>query len=95
MGRRPQDCMARLSQEFLHLAFQHVQHVLFQPGHKSNLQFWQSATPGGFSSVSPLLYPDGKELIPGDMPYSRGKAMSTSCFVNADHAGCHAGCQVT
>jgi hypothetical protein len=33
-------------------------------------------------------YPDAKELIPPDMPEPLGKSVVTTCFVDADHAGC-------
>jgi hypothetical protein len=34
------------------------------------------------------FYPDAKEAIPTDGPKPRGKYAVTSCFVDADHAGC-------
>ena len=34
-------------------------------------------------------YPDAKESIPPNMPIPLGKSVSTTCFVDADHAGCH------
>ena len=34
------------------------------------------------------MYPDAKEAIPSDAPQPRGKSVTTSCFVDADHAGC-------
>jgi hypothetical protein len=34
------------------------------------------------------FYPDAKEAIPTDAPEARGKSVVTSCFVDADHAGC-------
>ena len=34
------------------------------------------------------FYPDAAEAIPTDMPEPRGKSVSMSCFVDADHAGC-------
>ena len=33
-------------------------------------------------------YPDAKEPTPQNMPEPRGKAVSTTCFVDSDHAGC-------
>jgi hypothetical protein len=33
-------------------------------------------------------YPDAAEAIPPNMPAPRGKAVVTTCFVDADHAGC-------
>jgi hypothetical protein len=33
-------------------------------------------------------YPDAKEGIPSNMPEARGCPVTTSCFVDADHAGC-------
>ena len=33
-------------------------------------------------------YPDAAEPIPGNMPETRGKSITTTCFVDADHAGC-------
>ena len=33
-------------------------------------------------------YPDAAEAIPDNMPEPRGKGVTTSCFVDADHAGC-------
>ena len=35
------------------------------------------------------FYPDAKEAILTDVPEARGKSVVTSCFVDADHAGCH------
>ena len=34
------------------------------------------------------FYPGAKEAIPTDMPEPRGRPVVTSCFVDADHAGC-------
>ena len=34
------------------------------------------------------FYPDAMEAIPGNMPNPRGKHVVTTCFVDADHAGC-------
>jgi hypothetical protein len=34
------------------------------------------------------FYPNAGEAIPLNMPEARGKVVSTSCFVDADHAGC-------
>jgi len=34
------------------------------------------------------FYPDAAEGIPTNMPQPRGKEVSMSCFVDADHAGC-------
>ena len=36
------------------------------------------------------FYPNAREAIPSDMPEPRGKEVVTSCFVDADHAGCKA-----
>jgi hypothetical protein len=36
------------------------------------------------------FYPDAKEAIPHNAPKARGNGVVTSCFVNADHAGCKA-----
>jgi hypothetical protein len=36
------------------------------------------------------FYPDAEEAIPHDLPMERGNGVSTSCFVDADHAGCKA-----
>jgi hypothetical protein len=33
-------------------------------------------------------YPGAAEAIPPNMPEPRGKSVSTTCFVDADHAGC-------
>lgn len=33
-------------------------------------------------------YPDAKEPIPTNIPEPRGKSVVTTCFVDADHAGC-------
>ena len=33
-------------------------------------------------------YPDAKEPIPDNRPEVHGKAVTTTCFVDADHAGC-------
>lgn len=33
-------------------------------------------------------YPGAKEVIPPNAPAPRGKEVSTTCFVDADHAGC-------
>jgi len=33
-------------------------------------------------------YPGAAEAIPTNMPEPRGKSVSTTCFVDADHAGC-------
>jgi hypothetical protein len=35
------------------------------------------------------FYPDAAEAIPHNAPEPRGKEVSTTCFVDADHAGCH------
>jgi hypothetical protein len=35
------------------------------------------------------LYPGAAEVLPHNMPEARGKAAVTTCFVDADHAGCH------
>jgi hypothetical protein len=37
-------------------------------------------------------YADAKEILPANMPHARGKTVTMSCFVDADHA---AGCRVT
>ena len=34
------------------------------------------------------FYPDATEAIPENLPSSRGKEVTMSCFVDADHAGC-------
>ena len=34
------------------------------------------------------FYPDAAEAIPSNAPEARGKSVSMSCFVDADHAGC-------
>jgi hypothetical protein len=34
------------------------------------------------------FYPDAAEAIPHDAPMDRGNVVVTSCFVDADHAGC-------
>jgi hypothetical protein len=34
------------------------------------------------------FYPDAADPIPPNMPEPRGNAVTTSCFVDADHAGC-------
>ena len=36
------------------------------------------------------FYPDAEEALPPMMPKERGHAVITSCFVDADHAGCKA-----
>ena len=36
------------------------------------------------------FYPDAEEKLPPDMPEPRGKSVVTTCFVDADHAGCKA-----
>jgi hypothetical protein len=36
------------------------------------------------------FYPDAEEGIPHDAPVARGNVVTTSCFVDADHAGCKA-----
>jgi hypothetical protein len=33
-------------------------------------------------------YPDAAEAIPHNLPEARGEAVTTTCFVDADHAGC-------
>ena len=33
-------------------------------------------------------YPGAKEVIPPNMPEARGKSVTMTCFVDADHAGC-------
>jgi hypothetical protein len=33
-------------------------------------------------------YPDAAEAVPPNMPEARGKSVMTTCFVDADHAGC-------
>jgi hypothetical protein len=35
-----------------------------------------------------MQYPDAKETIPTNMPEPRGKSVVTTCYVDADHAGC-------
>jgi len=34
------------------------------------------------------FYPDAVDPLPHNMPEPRGRAVSTTCFVDADHAGC-------
>ena len=34
------------------------------------------------------IYPDSAEVVARNIPEPRGKAVRTSCFVDADHAGC-------
>jgi hypothetical protein len=34
------------------------------------------------------FYPDAAEAIPSNAPEPRGKSVTMSCFVDADHAGC-------
>ncbi len=34
------------------------------------------------------FYPEASDPIPPNMPEARGNVVSTSCFVDADHAGC-------
>jgi hypothetical protein len=34
------------------------------------------------------FYPDAEDALPPNMPEPRGKEVSTTCFVDADHAGC-------
>jgi hypothetical protein len=36
------------------------------------------------------FYPDAEEAIPHNAPVARGNGVVTSCFVDADHAGCKA-----
>jgi hypothetical protein len=36
------------------------------------------------------FYPDAEEALPPSMPQERGHGVVTSCFVDADHAGCKA-----
>ncbi len=33
-------------------------------------------------------YPEAAEAIPDNMPEPRGRSVTTTCFVDADHAGC-------
>jgi hypothetical protein len=33
-------------------------------------------------------YPDAAEAVPPNVPEARGKSVVTTCFVDADHAGC-------
>jgi delta-aminolevulinic acid dehydratase/porphobilinogen synthase len=33
-------------------------------------------------------YPGAKEAIPDNIPEPRGRLVTTTCFVDADHAGC-------
>lgn len=35
------------------------------------------------------LYPGAAEVLPHNLPEARGKPVVTTCFVDADHAGCH------
>jgi len=34
------------------------------------------------------FYPDAKELFPADIPEPRGKRITMTCYVDADHTGC-------
>jgi alpha-L-fucosidase len=34
------------------------------------------------------FYPGAQEAIPPNMPEPRGKSVTSTCFVDADHAGC-------
>jgi hypothetical protein len=34
------------------------------------------------------VYPDAAETLPSSMPEARGHSVVTSCYVDADHAGC-------
>jgi hypothetical protein len=34
------------------------------------------------------FYPDAEEAIPPNLPKPRGKEVPTTCFVDANHAGC-------
>jgi hypothetical protein len=44
----------------------------------------------GFQEVDwQEYYPDAKEAIPPNMPELRGRSVMMTCFVDADHAGCH------
>jgi hypothetical protein len=36
------------------------------------------------------FYPNAEEAIPQDCPMERGNGAVSSCFVDADHAGCKA-----
>jgi hypothetical protein len=36
------------------------------------------------------FYPDAEEVIPHNVPKARGNGVVTSCFVDANHAGCKA-----
>ena len=36
------------------------------------------------------FYPDAADPLPPNMPQARGNPVSTTCFVDADHAGCQA-----
>jgi len=36
------------------------------------------------------FYPDAADMLPPNMPEARGKPVTTTCFVDADHAGCQA-----
>ena len=36
------------------------------------------------------FYPDAEEAKPTDIPEPRGQSVTTSCFCDADHAGCRA-----
>ena len=40
-----------------------------------------------------LTYPDAKEPLPVNAPAPRGKSVSTTCYVDADHAGCKLTCR--
>ena len=38
-------------------------------------------------------YPDAKEPMPHNMPEPRGRAVTTTCYVDSDHAGCKMTCR--
>jgi hypothetical protein len=38
-------------------------------------------------------YPDASEKVPSDAPEPLGHLVSTTCYVDADHAGCQATCR--
>jgi len=60
---------------------------------KSKIVFDDLLPPlGGFGFAAhdwSEMYPGAAEVIPHNMPEARGKPVTTTCFVDADHAGCH------
>jgi hypothetical protein len=58
---------------------------------------WSSMTQSRYSNESSFkicdwseFYPDAEEVIPPDCPKEHRNGVVTSCFVDADHAGCKA-----